>query len=82
MYEHKSAKTRELLAAAKPFKHITKFQRYLSIGYDLNAGHLTMIHHGVNVEKLPPPVETHIIYKNKIVTTKTPKQKYVTWILD
>ena len=62
----------ELLAAAKPFKHVTKFQRYLSVSYDLAAGHLTMKHHGVNVEKLPAPVEIDVIYKNKIVTTSTP----------
>ena len=72
MIDDPEARTRVLLAAAKPIKHVTRFQRYLSIGYDLVAEHLTLKHQGVNVEQLPPPRPSQEIYMNKIVETSTP----------
>ena len=49
--------TKERLAA-KPIKYVLKgTQRYLSIGYDLAAGHPTIKHDGVDVVKLPPPTK-------------------------
>ena len=45
--------TKECLAA-KPIKYVLKAtQRYLSIGYDLAAGHPTIKHEGVDAIKLP-----------------------------
>ena len=45
--------TKESLSA-KPIKYLLKGrQRYLSIGYDLEAGRLTMNYEGVNANKLP-----------------------------
>ena len=50
--------TKERLAA-KPIKYVLKgTQRYLSIGYDLAAGHLTIKHEGVDAIKLPPPTKS------------------------
>ena len=50
--------TKERLAA-KPIKYVLKgTQRYLSIGYDLAAGHLTIKLEGVDAVKLPPPIKS------------------------
>ena len=50
--------TKERLAA-KPIKYVLNgTQRYLSIGYDLAAGHLTIKHEGVDAIKLPPPIKS------------------------
>ena len=39
--------------AAKPVKYLTRFGRYLSIGFDKLAGHLSMKHQGIDAENLP-----------------------------
>jgi len=50
--------TKERLSA-KPIKYVLKgTQRYLSIGYDLAAGHLTIKLEGVDAVKLPPPIKS------------------------
>ena len=50
--------TKERLAA-KPIKYVLNgTQRYLSIGYDLAAGHLTIKLEGVDAVKLPPPIKS------------------------
>ena len=41
--------------AAKPFKFVTRSQRYLSIGYDLSADNLTLLFNGEDVSRLPAP---------------------------
>ena len=41
------------LLADKPFKYTTKCGRKLSIGYLLDAAHLTLKHNGIDVERLP-----------------------------
>ena len=40
--------------AAKPVKRVTKHGMYLSIGYNLLAGHFTLKQQGHDAEKLPP----------------------------
>ena len=50
--------TKERLAS-KPIKYVLKgTQRYLSIGYDLEADHPTIKHEGVDAIKLPPPTKS------------------------
>ena len=70
--------TKESLAA-KPLKFVLQSnQKYLSIGYDLVGGHLTLKQQGVEVEKLPPvPAAEAVICQNKMVDTSTADMRYV-----
>ena len=69
--------TREFLAA-KPIKYALKDgQRWLCIGYDLAAGHLTMKHHGIDAKKLPTAAKSLQICQNKTVDTSTNDIRYI-----
>ena len=61
--------------ARKPIKYVTRFQRYLSIWFDLTADHLMMKFNGVNVLKLPAPELSPEIHRHKIVDTTTADQR-------
>ena len=51
------------ILATKPVKYLLKqFQKYLSIGYDMVRGHLTMKYDGADVEKLPMSKKDQLIY--------------------
>ena len=58
--------------AAKPVKYALKdSQRHMSIGYNLEADHLTMRYQGVDADKLPRPQQCLEICRNKIVDSST-----------
>ena len=58
--------------ADKPLKYVLKAsQRYLSIGYDLAANHLTMKLQGVAANKFPLAPKSVQICHHKIVDTTT-----------
>ena len=60
----------------KPVKYVTEQGMYLSIVYDLLAGHLTMKWQGLDAEKLPPIKEILQICQNKIIDSDTREQRY------
>ena len=61
----------------KPFKWVTSDGWYLSIDFDINAGHMTMKCQGVDAEKLPLAKQDEHIFRNKIVDIDTPEQRLV-----
>ena len=61
--------------AAKPIKCVTKKGRHLSIGFDKLAGHLFMMHQGVNAENLPVVIPRLQIFQNQISDTDTSDQR-------
>ena len=67
--------TKERVAAAKPIKHVTELGWHLGIHFNLQAGHWTLKHLGVDAEKLPPVVQSQQIFRNQIVDTDTPDQR-------
>ena len=65
--------------AVRPVRYVHQgSQRYLSIGYNLVAKHLTLKQHGVDAEKLPPvPAKIPEICYNKIVDTSNGDSRLV-----
>ena len=61
--------------AAKPVKYLTRFGRYLIIGYDPAAGHLTLFFNGTDVSTLPAPALSEDIHRNKLEDKTTADQR-------
>ena len=58
--------------AEKPLKYVqADNEKYLSIGFNLKADHLTLKQQGVDAEKLPPVERLIQICQNKIVDYTT-----------
>ena len=61
--------------AAKRIKYLTRFGRYLTIGYDLAAGHLILFFNGTDVSTLPVPELSLEIHRNRIEDKTTADQR-------
>ena len=61
--------------ATKRIKYLTRFGRYLIIGFDLAADHMTLHFNGTDVSTLPVPELSLEIHRNRIEDKTTADQR-------